>query len=301
MLCRSFFPIVLCAMALQPVLGQTTESPPQVTAANNGFRTAYAQAKKDILAKSGPVIVAAGDKVYLINNGKREEQNTISPEYTLLKTVDHIPLALFVLLEKRLDASFAGDTQQALNDLIRLTSEMLPSVSTANIPTTTKKRLTTMLERSHTFAGKILADGRVSRSQLDAFIAEIRQPTLDNIYDAVILELSSLDGYVQKWRKGMTPEQWSKVHVVVTGGHMPRDRERRMQYFSVLLGEKREGQRLIFMEGSDDVDRALDLLATHILDESIGQEYFKDKWRMHRDLLSDAAARYLRAHPPNRH
>jgi hypothetical protein len=41
----------------------------------------------------------------------------------------------------------------------------------------------------------------------------------------------------------------------------------------------------------------LQLLATHVLDASVGESFFGDPRRMHRDLLSDAAAQVLAATP----
>ena len=37
----------------------------------------------------------------------------------------------------------------------------------------------------------------------------------------------------------------------------------------------------------------MDLLGTHLLDTDIGVAFFEDPWRMHRDLLGDAAATYI--------
>jgi hypothetical protein len=292
--------LALSAVASLPVLAQpSAEVPVQVTALNNGFRTAYAQAKRDILARVGPVIVAVGNDVVLVDGDKRDVQNTIAPEYTLLKTVDHIPLALFVLLDKRVDKPLPEDVLQALRNLNQLTAAALPDVAASSLPDATKARLKDMLERSTAFANAAIEKG-ATRAQLDRFVADVRQSTMDNVYDATAMELAALDAQVQKWRAQMPPERWEDLRAVVVSGHMPRERERRMQYFGALLGEKREGERLIFMENANTVDAALDLLATHILDESIAREYFKDKWRMHRDLLSDAAAKYLRSHPPGK-
>ena len=39
--------------------------------------------------------------------------------------------------------------------------------------------------------------------------------------------------------------------------------------------------------------QALDLLGTHLLDGSVGEAFFGDYMRMHRDLLGDAASQYL--------
>jgi hypothetical protein len=42
-----------------------------------------------------------------------------------------------------------------------------------------------------------------------------------------------------------------------------------------------------------DEGKALDLLGTHLVDTGIGEAFFADPRRMHRDLLSDAAGAYL--------
>ena len=39
--------------------------------------------------------------------------------------------------------------------------------------------------------------------------------------------------------------------------------------------------------------QALDLLGTHLLDGTVGEAFFGDFMRMHRDLLGDAAKQYL--------
>src|SRR6185503_15461362 len=63
---------------------------------------------------------------------------------------------------------------------------------------------------------------------------------------------------------------------------MAREGEIAMQYFERLLGE-REGRRLVFAEGLWDEPSQLQLLATHLLDASIGESFFGDPLRMHRD------------------
>jgi hypothetical protein len=264
--------------------------PPQIEAANQGFRSAYAQAKKDILARIGPVIVAAGADVHLIKDGKRESKNTIIPEYTVLKTVDHIPLGLFVILENHAGKPLSQEVRRSVQSMQTLTKAAMPTIDRVGLPDSTKERLRKMLEESLRFEESVLFDNGFSRADLDAFIGRVREATMQNVDDAVALELGALDAAVQQWRKQLTVDQWKNLYVVVASAHMPRESERRMQYFGELLGETREGHRLIYQEGSEDVDRALDLLAIHVLDESISREYFNgDSWSMHRDLLAAAA------------
>jgi hypothetical protein len=121
---------------------------------------------------------------------------------------------------------------------------------------------------------------------------------MQNVDDAVADQLLAIDMQVRQWRKQLGPERWQELSVVVVGGHMPRERNTTMQYFAKALRVKREGARLYYCEGLSEESDGLNLVGTHILDRKIAVAFFKDEWRMHRDLLSDGAAKYLSKHPP---
>jgi hypothetical protein len=75
---------------------------------------------------------------------------------------------------------------------------------------------------------------------------------------------------------------------------MPREDLVVTQYFLRLLHEPKEGRRVVYAESMWEEPKALDLLGTHLLDGSVGDAFFGDYMRMHRDLLGDAAKAYLR-------
>lgn len=83
------------------------------------------------------------------------------------------------------------------------------------------------------------------------------------------------------------------MHVVIVGPHMPREGLVAMQYFLRLLHEPSEGRRVVYAESLWQEPQALDLLGTHLPDGDVGEAYFNDYMRMHRDLLGDAAIQYL--------
>jgi hypothetical protein len=65
------------------------------------------------------------------------------------------------------------------------------------------------------------------------------------------------------------------------------------------LSEKSDGSahsenRLVFAESVFNEAGCLSMLARHLIDQEIGLEFFDDRYRMQRDLLSDAASRYLK-------
>jgi hypothetical protein len=81
--------------------------------------------------------------------------------------------------------------------------------------------------------------------------------------------------------------------VIVMGGQLPRRENLAVQYFARLLGETGEGKRVLYAEGVSDESRALDLLATHIIDSRIGERMFGTGEAMRQDILGRDAGRYL--------
>ena len=56
---------------------------PALTALNNAFRAAYADAKSRVLAASGPTLIVNGDNFALLREGRRVEAN-VGPRSTTL-------------------------------------------------------------------------------------------------------------------------------------------------------------------------------------------------------------------------
>src|ERR1035441_1426092 len=72
--------------------------PPALTALNNAFRAAYADARSRVLATSGPTLIVNGDNFVLLRGGRRVEANAGAAIYDPVKTIAHIPLAIYVTL-----------------------------------------------------------------------------------------------------------------------------------------------------------------------------------------------------------
>src|SRR5205085_273935 len=82
---------------------------------------------------------------------------------------------------------------------------------------------------------------------------------------------------------------WGKLKVVITGSALPRKENLATQYFARLLGVPGEGPRLVYAEGLYEEAKALRLLNASAVDTRLGEVFFDDPARMHRDLLADAA------------
>ena len=266
--------------------------PPALTALNNAFRAAYADAKTRVLASSGPTLIVNGDSFTLLVSGRRVEANVGVPLYDPLKTIAHIPLAIYVTLTPG-DGAVSDDRLKTLAGLRQLVPPAEASLDAEKLPAATLARQKEIVAASLAFLNDVTGKRRFARSNLVAFTRRMAPLVMENVAEATRAQLDATHAQVSAWRRELSPQQWDRLHVLIIGPHMPREDLTVTQYFLLLLHEPREGRRVIYAESLWEEPKAMDLLATHLLDGSVGDAFFGDYMRMHRDLLGDAARQYL--------
>jgi hypothetical protein len=267
--------------------------PAALTALNNAFRAAYADAKIRVLAASGPALIVNGDTFTLLQNGRRVEANVGTATYDPLKTIAHIPLAIYVTLTPG-DGAVDDDRLKTLAGLRELISPAEASLHTLKLSASTVARQQRIIATSLGFLDDVAGRRKFARTQLLAFTRRMAPLVMENVAEATRAQLDATHAQVSAWRRELSPQEWSRLHVVIIGPHMPRQDLVVMQYFLRLLGERTEGRRVVYAESLWEEPKALDLLGTHLLDGSVGEAFFGDSMRMHRDLLGDAAREHLR-------
>jgi hypothetical protein len=143
------------------------------------------------------------------------------------------------------------------------------------------------------FLDDVAGSRKFARSLLLAFTRGTAPLVMENVTEATRAQLDATHAQVSAWRRDLSPQEWNQLHVLIIGPHMPREDLVVTQYFLRLLHEPREGRRVVYAESLWKEPQALDLLGTHLLDGSVGEAFFGDYMRMHRDLLGDAASQYL--------
>jgi len=266
--------------------------PPALTTLNNAFRAAYADAKSRVLASAGPVLIVNGDHFTLLRGGRRTEADVTVPAYDTLKTISHIPLAIYVTLTPG-DGAIGEDRLKTLASLRELIPPAAAGLDTLKLPPATLARQKQIVAACLAFIANVAARRRFARSSLVDFTRRMAPLVMQNVTEAARAQLDATHAQVSAWRRGLNPLEWDRLHVVIIGPHMPRQDLLVMQYFLRLLHQPAEGRRVIYAESLWDESKALDLLGTHLLDGGIGDAFFGDYMRMHRDLLGDAAKRYL--------
>jgi len=266
--------------------------PAALTALNDAFRAAYADSKRRVLASSAPILIVNGDNFSLVRSAGRMEGNAGTPVYDPLKTIAHIPLAIYVALtpgEEALDDS----RFKTLTGLRQLLPPAAASLDTLRLPAITLARQRRIMAACLAYMDGVIRTRRYERPELLAFTRRMAPLLMENVDDATRAQLDAIHALVSKWRRDLSPQEWSQLHVVIIGPHMPREDLVVMQYFLRLLQEPREGRRVIYAESQWQESQALDLLGTHLVDGGAGEAFFGSYVRMHRDLLGDAAKQYL--------
>jgi len=268
------------------------QTPPALTKLNDAFRAAYADAKRRVLESSGPTLLVSGDTFTLLRDGRRVEANVAVPIYDPVKTIAHVPLAIYVTLTPG-DGALDDDRLKTLAGLRELIPPAEASLDTLKLSAVTLARQKQIVAASLAFIDQVTGSRKFARSALLAFTRRMAPLVMANVSDATRAQLDATHAQVSLWRRDLTAQEWSRLHVVIIGPHMPREDLVVTQYFLRLLHEPREGKRVVYAESLWQEPQALDLLGTHLLDGSVGEAFFGDALRMHRDLLGDAARQYL--------
>lgn len=259
---------------------------------NASARASYRIARERALRSVGPIVVAEGNDLVLLRGSERASGVIRDGVYHDEKALAHLALALEALVGD-VDGPLDAERLGALDALRRDARGALASFSARGYPTAANERAKAIVASFVRVVDAAIAARAVRHEEYVRAARAVGPLLLANADDAARAELDAIHALVTKWRASMTPDEWSRFHVVVMGAHMARDESLELQYFERLLGEPGEGRRIVFAENVFDEAKALDLLATHVLDARLGTSYFGDPARMHRDLLSDAAKAYV--------
>jgi hypothetical protein len=257
------------------------------------FRELYAQGRAATLEKLGPVIVVEMDKLILRHGGTRSESTVIPQNYHRLKSISHVPLALYVALAPFGDAPLPADRLAGLRTFSRRVAEVVASLEQSGLTPAQIERSRSLLRRCADFLDGVLKTGRYEPGELRALTKEAGPVVLSNAADAARAQIDAYHAQVSAWRRQMPEEQWAKLRVVILGPQMPRKHNVAVQYFAKLMGSTGESRRLVYAEELNGEQQALSLLATHRLDSELSEAFFGDPERMEIDLLGNAAAVYL--------
>jgi hypothetical protein len=258
---------------------------------NGAFRAAYAKTRKDLQKAADPVFIDEAGTLVLLHGGKRLEKKYQPAPYDEIKTICHIPLALYVMLLNQTDLS-----EEQLAELARYREKVeaaKKSLDKRHFVGETLTRQETIVADSLAFLDAVAKQKKIEPRELLRFARTQGKHADPLMAEVARMQIDALDAAVKELRENLNDDDWKRLKVVVMGSAMTRPQHLAVQYFARLLGEPGEGRRIIYAEGLWNEDKALELLGKHLLDGRIGADFFNDDRRMMRDLLGDEAKVYL--------
>ena len=258
------------------------------------FRSTYNRAREQTLRDTGPIIFVQGEDLTLFYNGKSVKSGPPQSGYRTLTTVSHITLTIFLLLEPYGEGPLSEtriDGLQAFQKIAKRVQSELSKRLTEDMDFVEAQQR--VIGKTLSLIKKIIDEKAWTAEDLDDFLDSVKPQILQNVKLAAKFRIDHFHRQIVVWKQRISAEDWGRLHVVVSGPAMPRKNNLAVQYFSKLLGVRGEGEKIIYAESIFQPTRAMQILGTSLLDAQIGEGYFGDPWRMHRDLLGNAAAVYL--------
>jgi len=241
------------------------------------------------------------NKLILFHNGIREEQEFIPSLYHQLKAIEHHPLALYVTLQPYEDQELTDSLREFLIDRSQLLQETFSSLNEQNWYPNVVDNQKLLLEDSIEYIDQVLGEGRINSEKLNSYVQQVTPKIIRGVNEAAAAELEMINARIKSL---LAKDKWEDPYVVISSVHQARNGELVTQYFEHMFNEfqgKGAGRedRIVYAEsifGDKEEEKALRLLATHILDRKIASAFFRDPRRLQSDALMDGANFWLWEH-----
>jgi hypothetical protein len=250
------------------------------------FVRIYEAARAERLARERHKgLIVIHEDVLLLYRGEepvRQFTGLEPPLYDKMKTLGHIPLAVFCLLHAAKDGALPPSLKarlvsyRALLDSAGAALDVAEEVAAGILP-----RPIGIHAMAMAFLGTVITAGAASRQALHRFTHGVKA------------QLAACERTMAQVRALLSAEEWARLRVLILGPYMAKQGQIFLQYFAKLLNTTASGdRRLVYFDG-DDLEAAYERFGTATLDAEAAQAIFCNRRRLHRDVLADATREYL--------
>ncbi|CAF0998942.1 unnamed protein product [Adineta ricciae] len=259
---------------------------------NEHFLATYARARDHLLSQTSPLIICIRDNIIIHYRGKRYEEQVIPKSYHDLKAISHIPFKIYLTVM----FDTVGLSEDNSIELQRYLDNIQTIRNILQFPQDILQNQYDIIDLSIRYLNTILSTKLVDRKELKQFCEEAHRLFALNIELAAQMHLDLLDEKVRVWYyERFNETERDALRVTIIGPKTARHGFLEKTYFYHLIGEKREGKHIIYAENVESEEKALEVLGIWMLDAKAAAMFFEgDTERLHRDLLSDATAKYIK-------
>ncbi|CAF4040301.1 unnamed protein product [Adineta steineri] len=259
---------------------------------NKKFISTYEHARDYLISITNPLIICNGDNVIIIHRGKRYQEQVIPKLYHDLKSMSHMPFKIYLTVMFNLgtlsDDNYT-ELKQYLQDIRSIRNSM-------QFPTDIQQTQYDIIDLSIEYLETILKTKFIDQTQLNEFCQQARHLFSVNIDLAARAQLDMLDTKMRPWyEERFNDTERNTLKILIMGSKTARDGYIEKTYFYTLLGERQEGNHIIFVEDIGNEQRALEILGVWLLDAKASASFFSgDSERLHRDVLADAGVAHIK-------
>ena len=218
--------------------------------------------------------------------------------YTKLKTIGHVPLAIYCLLQEHAGAERLPDrvSAKAASYGAELKSLAADFDLQKEVEQGQLARNVGISARAIDFLNQVLSRQKVTEAELNGFVGAQAADIGIALAGAACAQLNACHERVMQIKNDvLTDQEWKDLRVLVLGAYMARQGDLFLQYFADILHSPQQAdRRLVYFEGAA-MGEAYDRLGTTMIDSQVSSAFFSDENRLHRDLLADATTQYLKS------
>lgn len=283
--------------------GSTNDSDPFVFM-NDFFHSVYSDA--GVAMRPSPLVILEDDYLVLEYNSSRVVEPFISMVYHNLKMVDHVPLAVFMIVLPEVTAGSANpdaSVNLSAGTLATLTKyASLAAAARQNLVQFPSRfqageqlqRQFSIFDATLSFVNTTLMTGQTSQTELYSTVYSILPLVTANINEASADAVNRLFTIMEDWRENvLSAAEFAALRVIATTSPLARRASMYTQFFARYFNVVPEyNSRFVTLDpfGTPTTEAAVfDVLDSYVTDAAIGDGFFKDHWRMQQDALCEGA------------
>ena len=262
---------------------------------NNFFRKSYAHTRKIMIEKHAPAIAFVNGGLLFVRKGEAPRWINITPPlYTDLKTIAHFPLTVYVILALEKEGPLSTAKLIELKNAFLLMTKARKAIKSKSFTSDAQRKAQYLqADMAIDLVDKCLRTNQFIHQDLKDFLDKSRPLIQRNVLEATTAQLEVAHQHTKTFYNELSNEEKKQLIVVISGPKAARDQHAITQYFARVLKVKGEGAKILYAESVFSREGTMNIMGTFLLDTEIGIAFFGDRWRMHRDLLSDAARYYI--------
>ncbi|MCH7519602.1 MAG: hypothetical protein IH964_11345 [Candidatus Dadabacteria bacterium] len=212
--------------------------------------------------------------------------------YQQMKSVSHTIVGIFEIILPYFASTEIDNWRPKLTEYNKMLKEALSTLKDIGMPPDVEKRCRTILEGGVKFTDEALKTGTFSSEGYSKYTKSVWPAIAKNIELAGKLQVDHFEDVLEKWRKEMGEEEWSRLYAIVGTAWAMRRENVHFQILAQMMGRDAVNDRLIIAESIQDPteDDLIMLLGRVINDRDLAVHVFgeKLKYRMDVELIGEA-------------